>query len=249
MYFRVWCVQEIANTTDITAWLQRTSSTAMRSNGDSNPAMERERLWGERFAGCARSEDHTKIMASLKELFNMDIDYDVEDGVKTFVTAFAILVNYAELIDLEDRAELMKESVDEIKKTLPCSTTRSPGTHLGSVLHNFQNSTRIFEDAVLHSEKCSYTLRCLKPFQAKLAQFTSVLGSVINVLECDDALIKKLFPLGRQIATIYTDDLRAELCVGEFVPTVQDLHGLSEFPLKFLKAAMAVLKPIVRSSA
>ena len=84
----------IASTDTATRWLARTSTTALRDSGVVELEEEQAGLWAERVANIFRSQDKLSMVRQLKEIMNLDLQYDLTDAVSSFVVAFSVVLSF-----------------------------------------------------------------------------------------------------------------------------------------------------------
>ena len=153
-----------------------------------------------RIATVLKLPDEHAVRKGMLELFNLDMEHHMENGVNEFCEAVAVCMTFSDFLDLDQRVTLLQSVFETLQEALPSSEKQIQGTAAGNALVTFPIGRKIIDEAKLHLTKGVQTIQARK-------EFTSLLDRVL--IRCTNAAA--------------LDDLKG---VGdELVEVVRDLGG------------------------
>lgn len=168
---------DIRATADDMRWLQRVSSTALKTSGMLPDRLEHEQatLFAERLASIMKDKDKKEADRRLRALFKIDAEYDLGSVTQEFVTCSSIVLHFREYDNLAERIDLLSEALDNLRGSIPSAS--SAGTPLGAAWAMWPKGGRLIDEAVAHLQKAIQMRERLAAYREARQHFIEVISN------------------------------------------------------------------------
>lgn len=165
---------------------------------------EQSRLLAERLASILK-KDPKEMKKELQSIFDLEIVYDLEEQVLSFVVSFTVILNYGKYMDLGERIDLLEEALGEMDECM-----RSGGSQLGSVLASWPRGRKLLEDARSHLQVARLTSSVSEPFWNNVSALAGAIDKLKAEL-CSDSVGAVVNVLGK-VYKSFAKDLGRSIC-------------------------------------
>ena len=240
---------DINESDEVSVWLRRTSSDRLRASGVPSVLDEQYRLWAEKLASILRLDKMAECKLKLKEVYSLDIEYDLEDTIAEFVSAFAICISYEDFDQLIDRVDFLSESLAKMDEHIP-SAGQSRGSILGTTVSTFPVGSKMVADARVRLAKARLTINALDPFFHLLAGLHEAVKRVCgSLLSTNDQVFEVISDNATDLAQHFKKKMVNVLpgyVPSPNTPEVKD--ALTCWLLADWQASVSLVKPALRRS-
>jgi hypothetical protein len=186
--------EDIRATDDVDRWLSRVSSAELVSHGVARVLDEQEKLMSHRVAACLKMRDVLARQKVLRKTFDIRKDVDFEDRVLNFYQSMSIVVCFGDYPDLDERVDLLADSLNFLLEVIPCSTPGrpSPGTACGTALVTYPCGVKLVADARAHLEKAVLTQKKLEVFGEYSQEIKGAISEAGPIFDCAPADLLKV---------------------------------------------------------
>ena len=161
----------ITDNIDHERWVRLVSSSTLRTMVDANDLKtEQSTLMAERIASTIKGSlgDHeTEATSDLGKTFDLDRQWELEDGMKSFAEALGVFIHRDGLVDLNDYVDFMTQAEEMLSSHVPQRGNK--GSIMGETLVQFNRGKTLYKDGKLALQQARDTQAKVKPLKEYFA--------------------------------------------------------------------------------
>jgi hypothetical protein len=143
-----WDIKQTANADQ---WLLKVSAASLEKHHGVNAAMEQANLLGQRILAMMKKSTFEETLGEIKDMFTLERDFPFHHELTDFSTALAVCVHFTEISDIDERLELVAESIAVVAAAERSSCAACAG-FLGH-----PRGRKVYDDAAEHVRMLNLT--------------------------------------------------------------------------------------------